>query len=44
MLPSWTRKAAHVERNGEISVQRKPRVFDIAVHDDVQTVRVEIDG
>ena len=35
-------KLAHIERNGEVSVQRKPQVFDIGVEKGVQTVRVQI--
>jgi uncharacterized membrane protein YcaP (DUF421 family) len=35
---------ATLERNGEISVMRKPRVALIKVEDGVQFVRVEIDG
>ena len=37
-------KAAQLERNGEISVQRKPHVANIAVQKDVQTVHVQIEG
>lgn len=35
---------AHLERNGEISVQRKPQVAEIAVAEGVQTVRVVLEG
>jgi uncharacterized membrane protein YcaP (DUF421 family) len=37
-------RLAHVERNGEVSVQRKPQVAEIAVAEGVQTVRVLIEG
>ena len=39
-------QAAYLERSGEISVtplRQEPRVFDVAVRDGVQTVRVELD-
>ena len=37
-------RQATLERNGEISVIRKPRIFTVAVEDGVQTVRIEIEG
>jgi uncharacterized membrane protein YcaP (DUF421 family) len=37
-------KLAHLERNGKVSVQRRPQVADIAVAEGVQTVRVLIEG
>ena len=39
-------KLAFLERNGEISVipfEKEPRVFDVAVKDGVQTVRIQVD-
>jgi uncharacterized membrane protein YcaP (DUF421 family) len=36
-------KAASLERNGQISVQRRPKIFDIAVEKNVQTVRIQIE-
>jgi uncharacterized membrane protein YcaP (DUF421 family) len=38
-------RAAYKERNGEISVikkEKRPRIFDVAVHDGVQTVRIAL--
>ena len=37
-------KLAHVERNGEISVERKPQITEIAVAEGVQTVRIVLEG
>jgi len=36
-------KTAQIERNGEISVQRKPQVFDFHVKNGVQTIRLFIE-
>jgi uncharacterized membrane protein YcaP (DUF421 family) len=41
--PHLVRKAV-LERNGEISVIRLPRVFTVAVENGVQTVKIEIEG
>ena len=37
-------REATLERNGDISVRRKPQVFTIDVAQGVQTVRIEIEG
>jgi uncharacterized membrane protein YcaP (DUF421 family) len=37
-------KIARIERSGEISAQRKPQMFDIAVKEGVQIVHIEIEG
>lgn len=41
--PRQVRKAV-LERNGEVSVIRIPRVFTVGVEQGVQTVRIEIEG
>ena len=39
-----TVREATLERNGDISVLRKPQVFTVSVAEGVQTVRIEIEG
>jgi len=37
-------RQAVLERNGDISVMRKPQVYTVAVQDGVQTIRIQIEG
>lgn len=35
-------KIACIERNGQISVQRKPQIFNVSVEKGIQTVQIQI--
>lgn len=35
-------KIARIERNGQISVQRKPQIFNVSVEKEIQTVEIQI--